>query len=128
LADPYTGFYVGYTLNGRYQAGPIGGTSLATPIIASLAAVAQAKAGGDSTIGLLAPVLYAKAAAGRTTTIDTKHVAAGIWTPGISATLPRADYLIDVDAGVQSLKTASGYDPVTGLGTPGRTFLTDIVS
>jgi subtilase family serine protease len=128
LADPYTGFFIGFTLNGQYQVDAFGGTSLATPIIASLAAVAQAKAGGDSTIGLLAPVLYAKAAAGKSTIVDTTHVAAGIWSPGISATLPRGDYLVDVDAGVQSLQTTSGYDPVTGLGTPGRTFLTDIVS
>ncbi|MFI5496578.1 protease pro-enzyme activation domain-containing protein [Actinoplanes sp. NPDC051859] len=129
LADPYTGFSIGTTTNGTFQTGPVGGTSLATPIVASLAALAQAKAGPDTNIGLLAPVLYAKAGAGRSALADVTHVAAGIWTPGISADLPPGDYLVDVDAGVQpSLTTRPGYDAATGLGVPGRTFLTDVVS
>jgi hypothetical protein len=55
-------------------------------------------------------------------TTDVVHVAAGIWTP----TLPDAttgSFLLDTDAGVQSLSTSSGWDPVTGLGAPGSSFL-----
>ncbi len=127
LADPFTGLFVGVTLDGTYQAGPVGGTSLATPIVASLAALAQAKTHAD--IGLLAPVLYAKTKAGKATVTDVKHVAGGIWSPGISTQLPVGDYLLDVDAGVQpALTTRTGYDPVTGLGVPGRTFIADIGS
>ena len=125
LADPYTGFHVGVTIGGSYRAGPVGGTSLATPIVASLTALAQARAGGDTTVGLLAPVLYAKQGSAQVSA-DVQHVAAGIWTPAIDATTPVGDYLIDVDAGVQTLKTMPGYDPLTGLGTPGRDFLTAI--
>jgi len=128
LGDPYTGFLVGFTVNGQFQTTPLGGTSLATPILAGLVAVAQARVGGDTTVGLLTPVLYSKAAAGRSVVTDVKHVGAGIWTPVISAELPRGDYLIDIDAGVQTLKTVPGYDPVTGLGVPGPAFLTEIVS
>ncbi|MFG2042248.1 protease pro-enzyme activation domain-containing protein [Dactylosporangium sp. NPDC048998] len=128
LADPYTGFYVGYTVGGQYRAGPIGGTSLATPIIASLTAVAQARTGGTTVVGLATPVLYAKAAAGRPIVTDVKHVDAGIWTPATAAGQPSGDYLLDLDAGVQSLKTGPGYDPVTGLGVPGPSYLTDLVS
>ncbi|MGI5238620.1 S53 family peptidase [Dactylosporangium sp. CA-139066] len=128
LADPYTGFYVGYTVGGQYRAGPIGGTSLATPIIASLTAVAQARTGGTAVVGLAAPVLYAKTAAGRPIVTDVTHTAAGIWTPATAAGQPSGDYLLDLDAGVQSLKTGPGYDPVTGLGAPGPSYLTDLVS
>ncbi|WP_433294613.1 S53 family peptidase [Actinoplanes sp. CA-030573] len=126
LADPYTGFTIGTTDGGQYAAGPVGGTSLATPIVAALAALAQAKAGSGSDIGLLSPLLYANATAGKTTTADVKHVAAGIWTPGLDAEHANGNYLVDVDATPESLTTGTGYDTVTGLGTPGKTFLTDV--
>lgn len=126
LGDPYTGFTIGTTDGGQYAAGPVGGTSLATPIVAGLAALAQAKAGSDSDIGLLSPLLYANATAGKATTADVKHVAAGIWTTGLDADHQDGNYLVDVDAAPESLTTGSGYDTVTGLGTPGTTFLTDV--
>nr|WP_240947888.1 S53 family peptidase [Planosporangium mesophilum] len=129
LADPYTGFFVGYTTSGgQYIGTPLGGTSLASPIVASLVAVAQGRAGADSDVGLLAPVLYAKAGSGSGVVADVQHVAAGVWAPSVGAGNPRGDYLVDLDAGVQTLKTGSGWDPVTGLGTPGPGFLTGIVS
>ena len=127
LADPYTGFTVGTTpAGGQFTIGPVGGTSLATPIVASLAALAQARAGADSDIGLLTPLLYADATAGKTTTTDVQHVEAGIWTPALDAEHQDGDYLIDVDAGVESLSASAGYDTVTGLGTPGGSFLSDV--
>ncbi|GAA4256432.1 S53 family peptidase [Dactylosporangium darangshiense] len=126
LADPYTGFLIGWSSGGQYRTSPIGGTSLATPILASLAAVAQGRAGGGADIGLAAPILYAKAGTGATT--DVGHVDAGIWTPGISTSLPTGDYLIDLDGAPQSLRTGPGYDHVTGLGTPGPNYLTALVS
>jgi subtilase family serine protease len=128
LGDPYTGFYVGYTAGGQYRAGPIGGTSLATPIVASLTAVAQARTSGAVVVGLATPIIYAKAAAGRPIVTDVLHVDAGIWTPATAAGQAPGDYLLDLDAGVQSLKTGPGYDPVTGLGVPGRSYLTELVS
>lgn len=128
LADPYTGFFIGWTAGGQYRAGPIGGTSLAAPIIASLAAVAQGRAGNGFAIGLAAPVLYGKAAAGVPIVTDVTHVGAGVWTTAISADSPQGDYLIDLDAGTQSLRTGPGYDQITGLGVPGPAFLTAITS
>ncbi|MFG1995192.1 protease pro-enzyme activation domain-containing protein [Actinoplanes sp. NPDC048988] len=53
LADPHTGLLVGTTQDGRFGAGPVGGTGLATPIVASLAALAQARSGHPA--GLIAP-------------------------------------------------------------------------
>ncbi|GAA1574606.1 S53 family peptidase [Dactylosporangium maewongense] len=126
LAGPYTGFLIGWSSGGQYRTSPIGGTSLAAPIVASLAAVAQSRAGGDTVIGLAAPIHYAKAGTGATT--DVGHVDAGIWTPAINDSLPAGDYLIDLDGGPQSLRTGPGYDHVTGLGAPGPNYLTALVS
>lgn len=125
LADPYTGFFVGYTYQGVYQEGGIGGTSLASPIIASLVAVAQSRAGTGEPVGLLAPILYARASAGMPVTTDITHTAAGILVPGIPGA-PRGQYLIDVDSTPQALHTVPGYDMVTGLGVPNARFLTEI--
>lgn len=128
LADPYTGFFVGWTADGQYRTGPIGGTSLATPIVASLAAVAQGNAGNGFVIGLATPILYSKAAAGVPIVTDTTHVGAGVWTTAITTDNPQGDYVLDLDAGTQSLRTGPGYDQITGLGTPGPAFLTAIAS
>jgi subtilase family serine protease len=128
LADPYTGFLVGWSSGGQYRTSPLGGTSLAAPIVASLAAVAQGRAGNGTVVGFAAPILYAKAAAGAAIVTDVTHVDAGIWTPGVSADLPRGDYLLDLDTGVQTLRTGAGYDTITGLGVPGPAFLTELVS
>lgn len=126
LADPYTGFTIGTSIDGQYVTGPVGGTSLATPIVASVAALAQARAGAGSDIGLLTPLLYTDAAAGGTITGDVQHVDAGVWTPWLDDTHADGDYLVDVDARVESLTTGAGYDHVTGLGIPGRSFLSDV--
>ncbi|MET7391899.1 S53 family peptidase [Dactylosporangium sp. NPDC005572] len=128
LADPFTGFFIGWTAGGQYVSGPVGGTSLAAPIVASLAAVAQGRAGNGTVIGLAAPVLYVKAAAGVPIVTDVAHVAAGVWTTAVSADSPQGDYLIDLDAGTQSLRTGPGYDQITGLGVPGPAFLTAITA
>jgi subtilase family serine protease len=126
LADPFTGFRIGYTTGGQFFTSAYGGTSLATPIIASLVAVAQAKAGSGADVGFLAPVLYAKQAAGAPVTTDVAHVAAGIWTPGVGDST--GSFLLDMDAGGQTLTTRAGWDPVTGLGVPSPTFLAGVTS
>ena len=128
LADPYTGLLVGFTTAGTYAAVPLGGTSLATPILAALVAVAQARAGTDADVGLLTPTLYSQAAAGKAVAADVRHVGAGVWTPQLTPSTPGGNYLVDVDADPQTLHTATGYDTVTGLGTPGSAFLTAITS
>ncbi|MEV6527656.1 S53 family peptidase [Longispora sp. NPDC051575] len=124
LADPNTGLYIGYSVNGQYREESTGGTSLAAPIIASLVAIAQARAGGEP-VGLLAPVLYAKLAAGTPVTNDLTHQAAGILTPGLPSG-ERGVFLLDVDTTPQALHTTAGYDQVTGLGSPNAAFLSEI--
>jgi subtilase family serine protease len=122
LADPHTGLLVGTTPDGRYGAGPVGGTGLATPIVASLAALAQARSGHPA--GLIAPALWARSSQGSALT-DITHVDAAVWTPQMPGTAPAPHgYLVRVD--VADPHTGPGWDPVTGLGTPGRTFLADV--
>jgi subtilase family serine protease len=122
LADPHTGPLVGTTHDGRYGAGPVGGTGLATPIVASLAALAQARGGHPS--GLIAPALWGRSSQG-SALADITHVDAAVWTPQLPGTAPAPyGYLVRVDAA--DPHTGPGWDPVTGLGAPGRTFLSDV--
>jgi subtilase family serine protease len=123
LADPETGFLVGATVNGQYRLAPIGGTSLATPIVASLVALGQARSGHRS--GLISPLLWRTHAHAANPLVDVRHINATIWTPQLAdAAENPAGYLIHVDTA--DPRSARGWDAVTGLGAPGRTFLTDV--
>jgi hypothetical protein len=93
---------------------PTGGTGLATPIVAALTALAQARTATRT--GLLAPLLYALSAAGRPPLDDVRHVAAAVWIPQ-----PDRGLVVAVDAAGE--RARPGWDPVTGLGTPGSRFL-----
>jgi subtilase family serine protease len=118
LADPYTGFLIGYhpirnetTLaTGGFGLSVSGGTSLATPIVAALMATVQQQTG--SVIGFANPILYsvAKKSPGAFTDIlpRTKKVALAYSDGHDSYTAT-----LDTDS---SLRTAKGYDLVTGLG------------
>ncbi|GIM93201.1 hypothetical protein [Paractinoplanes toevensis] len=118
LAEPFTGLLVGQSSTGSYRASPAGGTGLSTPIVAALAALAQADSAQH--IGLSAPLLYSRATPGEPLVEDVRHVTAGIVSRP-ATTARRGSYLVRVDSGTQ--QAAPGWDPVTGLGTPGRRFL-----
>ncbi|MEV6848857.1 S53 family peptidase [Actinoplanes sp. NPDC051411] len=123
LADPETGLLVGTTSAGQYSIGGVGGTSLATPIVASLAALAQARAGHPA--GLLGPRLWHTDDAGGVTLTDIRHVDAAFWTPRLPGAPTDPDgYLVRADSAASASRP--GWDPVTGLGAPGRTFLADV--
>jgi subtilase family serine protease len=127
-ADPTTGMLVGQTQtfpNGTYYAEyRIGGTSLASPLLAGLTALAVQNNGGRG-LGLLNPAVYAK-------TSLTKDVV----TKPADVGNVRVDYVNGVDAKDgysytvrtfgenSSLTTAKGYDTATGLGVPNPSFLT----
>lgn len=123
LADAYTGMLTGFTASTGWRVGPGGGTSLASPLMAGLVANAQQAKGAR--LGFLNGALYATTSA----MVDVKPVAAGIWTPGMygygGVTVPTTpgNYLIDLDARPQSLQSGPGWDPVTGVGTPGAGFV-----
>ncbi|WP_432854914.1 S53 family peptidase [Amycolatopsis sp. CA-161197] len=118
LADPYTGLLVGLTENGQFGLFSFGGTSVASPLVAGLAADAQQLRGGRG--GLLTPALYAM----RDGIADVTAQQAGVWTPqmrslgGVTVPSEQGSYLVDFDARPQALQSAQGWDDVTGVGTP----------
>jgi subtilase family serine protease len=149
-ADPTTGLLVGETQKfpdgTYYDTYRIGGTSLASPLLAGVIARADETAGAS--LGFLNPALYALS--GNANAIDD------ITSPASPTDIIRSDYLNDVDAsdGILtsartvddqgdesycatnakgkekctsapiSLSTTAGYDNMTGLGTPGSGFVT----
>ena len=127
LADSYTGMLVGQTIKGQFGIGSYGGTSLASPLIAGLVADAQQARSDNSRAGLLTPVLYGLR--GSSAIADVVPQKAGVWTPmmhafgGVAVPGGQGSYLIDFDARPQNLQSATGWDNVTGLGTPAAGFI-----
>ncbi len=130
VGDPNTGFLVGQTQTFSdgvyYDEYRIGGTSLSSPLMAGVMALAQQRAGGP--IGFANPALYAAfggaglhdilASTGlgvvRVDFINGENAAAGLRT-----TLRRLSY-----DQVLTIHTRTGYDDVTGIGAPsGNAFL-----
>jgi subtilase family serine protease len=118
LADPFTGFLVGYrpitnsrTLaTGAFDMSVSGGTSLAAPIVAAQMAVIQQISGAR--VGFANPALYSVAKTSPKAFIDIR--------PRGSRTLlayatSSTSYLATLDTD-SSLRTRVGYDTVTGLG------------
>src|SRR6266550_1903315 len=125
FGDPNTGYLIGQTQtfpdgSVRYSEYRIGGTSLSSPIIAGIMALADQAKGSPH--GFANPVFYAHAAA----FYDVRHM---------SGAVVRVNYVNSVDAskGLQyrlrtfdqglSLKTTAGWDDITGLGTPTSSFI-----
>jgi subtilase family serine protease len=120
LADPYTGFLIGIrpiiddtTLEtGDYINETYGGTSLASPIVAAQIAIVQQAT--KTTIGFANPTLYAVKRVLPNAFRDVlpqNPTQAVAYTSAISGN----SYLVSF-AQDTTLKTAKGYDPVTGLG------------
>ncbi|HJQ03218.1 MAG TPA: S53 family peptidase [Jatrophihabitans sp.] len=112
VGDPYTGFYIGETVEGAFEISSIGGTSLACPLIAGIQAVASQHR--RFPIGFANPLLYSmhsnayRDVAPRTP-IHYASVSAG--------------YLGTFQAG-DTQRIRYGYDNITGRGTPnGSTFV-----
>jgi subtilase family serine protease len=127
LSDGYTGMAIGFTSSTRgwtFTAG--GGTSLGSPLLAGLVANAQ-QAHGTTRFGFLNPALY-ELRGNRSAITDITPQRIGIWTPGMGApasvVVPSdpGNYLIDIDTKPQTLQSAAGWDPVTGIGTPAPGF------
>ncbi|WP_245734278.1 S53 family peptidase [Lentzea jiangxiensis] len=122
VADALTGMGIGHTrADGVYELYPSGGTSLASPVMAALAANAQ-QTQGVSRFGFLNPAIYKLR--GTAAITDVTPVKAGIWTPHMipwrNVDVPTAagSYLLNIDDKPQTLASASGWDTVTGVGTP----------
>ncbi|WP_377268723.1 protease pro-enzyme activation domain-containing protein [Peterkaempfera sp. SMS 1(5)a] len=136
-ADPVTGMLVGQTFTvpggsvfAQYASG---GSSLAAPLFAGIQALAQQRAG--SPLGFANPVIYQAAAAGAfrdvtgtpsaaptppaaVHTVTSISPTGTISTSNVLATFGRAQ-----DAG---LSVTTGYDDVTGLGTPTESYFNQV--
>ncbi|WP_327716724.1 S53 family peptidase [Streptomyces sp. NBC_00490] len=132
IADPNTGFLVGQTQtqadgSESYSEYRIGGTSLASPVIAAVQALAQEARGGKA-IGFANPSIYAK--------YGTKAYHDVTDNPtGHQLAVARVDFVNGYDAtdGLttsvrslgkdSSLSAVKGYDDVTGVGTPANGYV-----
>ncbi len=128
LADPQTGLLIGQTQS--FPTGPaygeyrIGGTSLASPIFAGLMALADQAAGQPH--GFANPLFYAHAGAFYDVLSVKTAVARRNFNNSINANSGTSDFLRTFDdySGSPTQHTGTGWDNVTGLGTPGSSFLT----
>jgi subtilase family serine protease len=127
LADPQTGLLVGQTQtfpNGTYyDEYRIGGTSLSSPIFAGLMALADQKAGHPH--GFANPMFYDNPSAFYDVLPVKTAVARRNYNNSVDASAGTSDRLRTFDDyfGSTSQHTNSGWDNVTGLGTPGASFL-----
>jgi len=130
VGDPYTGMAVGMLMlnaSGRptsYSQTPVGGTSLATPIVAAL--VADAQQGMPRPFGFINPVLYQLAGTSAFRDVDpvTPRTASQYRAIACSAAACGVLSLVSFDdqapgmPGYTGQVTAAGYDTMTGIGTP----------
>lgn len=127
VADPNTGYIIGETQTFpdgtvKYSEYRIGGTSLSSPLMAGIMALADQAAGHPH--GFANPVFYSHAGAFTDITSPNSTVA---------AVRTNFNNSVDASAGLNyqlrtmnqtlSLQTAPGYDDVTGLGTPTSSFI-----
>lgn len=134
LADPNTGLLVGQTQTFSdgtyYDEYRIGGTSVAAPLTAGIAAVANQVAGGP--LGFLNPRIYGAYASGQPAFYDVDQADAfGTSLTGPLPAVVRVNYANSQNASAgltyflrteeepnQTLHSTRGYDTATGVGTP----------
>jgi subtilase family serine protease len=149
LADPNTGFLVGQTQQfpegAHYDEYRIGGTSLAAPLMAGIAAVLNQKNGAP--LGFLNPLIYRSYSTGAATYYDVDQNDLFCGGDGCTAddTLPavvRTNYADNLSAAsglvfsvrtqetpLTTLHTVRGYDVGSGVGTPnGKAFVDGILA
>ncbi|GAC1451892.1 MAG: S53 family peptidase [Ktedonobacterales bacterium] len=131
IADPNTGYLIGETQTFpdgtvKYSEYRIGGTSLSSPIMAGIMALADEAHGSPH--GFANPLFYSLSRSGSTAFTDVVN-------PASTVAVVRTNYNNNVDASAGlsyrlrtmnqtlSLQTTPGYDDVTGLGTPSGSFL-----
>jgi subtilase family serine protease len=127
LGDPQTGLLVGQTQafpdGNYYDEYRIGGTSLSSPIVAGLMALADQAAGHAH--GFANPLFYSNAGAFYDVLSVKTAVARRNFVNGVDATAGTADFLRTFDdySGSPTQFTAPGWDNVTGLGVPNGGFI-----
>jgi len=149
-ADPQTGMLVGETQlfphGPAYAQYKIGGTSLASPLLAGVLAVVDQVRG--SAVGFVNPALYDLAttpnaffdvvpasspqALSRVDFANTLNKSNGLLVSVRTLTYEGPETYCDATNNCSTqnvaLSTAPGYDSMTGLGTPGPDFVTDLAA
>lgn len=134
-ADPTTGMLVGQTQtfpdgSVRYGEYRIGGTSLASPLFAGMTALALQHGGGVG-LGLLNPTIYGQAKAGTFSDVQgTPKNAGNVRVDYANLNDPSGGLLYSVRTFGQdsSLPVSTGWDAVTGIGSPNTGWLTSLPS
>jgi subtilase family serine protease len=123
LADPYTGFKIVITTDGGQYYETYGGTSLASPLLAGIEALAnQARA---VPIGFANPLIYSFSGTSAYHDVTPTVVPLALDFNPARVGGPNENILITLDHD-SSLQVTAGYDNVTGVGTPnGSDFLAD---
>jgi len=132
-ADPFTGMLVGATQplpdgTTGYAEAAIGGTSLASPLLAGLEADAIAERGGVP-IGFVNPTLYCGCMHGDALH-DVTASPSNVTSP-IAEVFPPFQGQAAALAGLGddgALEAAPGFDDATGLGTPGPLFIEELAA
>lgn len=132
--DPNTGFRVGQTQafpeGVHYDEYRIGGTSLSSPLLAGLLALANQKAGHP--LGFVNPQLYnligTSALNDITAPASPVHQVRTNYVNSIDPSAGRTFLLQTIDVQTSTIHTRPGYDDETGVGSPGRKFFTALTS
>jgi subtilase family serine protease len=133
-ADPNAGYLIGETQTFpdgtvKYSEYRIGGTSLSSPLIAGIMALANQAAG--HTLGFVNPLLYSLAgSAAYRDVVNPASTVAVVRTNYVNGVDPSGGlaYVLRTANQTLSLHTTPGYDDVTGLGTPTSSFLANVSS
>ncbi len=131
--DPNTGMLIGETQKfpegTHYDEFRIGGTSLASPLFAGMTALSLQRAGGSGA-GLLNPIIYGRASTrGAFTDVQGNPPVAGVVRADFANGLDPADgilYSVRTFNQDSSLHTNTGWDDVTGVGSPNHRWLSAI--
>ena len=127
FGDPNTGYLIGQTQTFpdgtvKYSEFRIGGTSLSSPIMAGIMALADQAKGSPH--GFANPVFYANATSGAF--YNVLHQSGAVvrvnYNNSVDASAGLAYRLRTFDQGL-SLKTTAGWDDITGLGSPTSAFI-----
>jgi subtilase family serine protease len=127
FGDPNTGYLIGQTQtfpdgSVKYSEYRIGGTSLSSPIMAGIMALADEAKGSPH--GFANYAFYASATSGAF--YDVLHHSGAVvrvnYNNSVDASNGLAYRLRTFDQGL-TLQTTSGWDDITGLGTPSSSFL-----
>ncbi len=132
VADPNTGYIIGETQtfpdgSVNYSEYRIGGTSLSSPLMAGIMALADQAHGAPH--GFANPVFYGLAgSAAFTDIVNPASTVAVVRTNFANSVDPSAGLLYRLRTMNQtlSLQTTAGYDDVTGLGTPTSSFISNL--